>query len=170
VFERYGLASLVLAKFIPGYSTLAPPLAGIVGTCPLMFLTFNTAGSLAWAGLPLLAGFVLHRMVDRVVGVLEGFGTWGAAILAGGLALYLLLRWVRLRRFRRALRIARISAEELHRMMDAGHDPLVLDVRTKLVFALDPRTIPGALRFHVDELESKLAGVPREREIVLFCT
>jgi len=170
VFERFGLGSLVLAKFIPGYSTLAPPLAGIVGTGPLTFLAYNTAGSLVWAGLPLLAGMLLHRVVDRVLAVLEGLGTWGVAVLAGGLALYLLIRWARLSRFRRALRIARISAEELRRMMDAGHRPLILDVRTNLVFGLDPRTIPGAMRFHVGELDSKLAGIPREQEIVLFCT
>jgi rhodanese-related sulfurtransferase len=55
-------------------------------------------------------------------------------------------------------------------MMDAGHQPLILDVRTNLVFGLDPRTIPGAIRFHIDELDSMLGGVPREKEIVLFCT
>ncbi len=170
VFERYGLASLALAKFIPGYSTLAPPLAGIVGTRPLVFLTYNTAGSVAWAGLPIAAGMLLHRMVDRVIGGLEGLGSWGVAVLGAGLAFYLLARWARLLRFRRALRIARISADELQRMMDAGQPPLILDVRTKLTFALDPRTIPGAIRFHIDELDSKLAGVPREEEIVLFCT
>ena len=170
VFERYGLASLALAKFIPGYSTLAPPLAGIVGTRPLAFLAYNTAGSVLWAGLPLLAGMLLHRMVDRLLGVIEGLGTLGVAVLAGGLALYLVARWARLHRFRKALRMARISVEELQRMMDAGHQPVILDVRTNLVFALDPRTIPGALRFHIDELDSKLTDVPREREIVLFCT
>jgi len=170
VFERYGLASLVLAKFIPGYSTLAPPLAGITGTRPVRFLAYNTAGSLVWAGVPLLAGMALHHAVDRVLAVLEGLGTWGVVALAAGLALYLAARWARLVRFRQALRIARISADELHRMMDAGHQPLVLDVRTNLVFALDPRTIPGAIRFHIDELDSKLADVPRDKEIVLFCT
>ncbi len=170
VFERYGLASLVLAKFIPGYSTLAPPLAGIVGTGPLAFLAYNTAGSVIWAGLPLAAGMLMHRAVDRVLAVLEGLGTWGVAVLVGGLAVYLVARWARLTWFRRALRIARVSAAELQGMMDAGQPPVVLDVRTSLVVGLDPRTIPGAIRFHIDELDTKLAGVPRDREIVLFCT
>ncbi len=170
VFERYGLASLVLAKFIPGYSTVAPPLAGIVGTGPLVFLAYNTAGSLLWAGLPLVAGIFLNRMVGRVLAVLEGLGTWGVVVLAGGLAAYLLIRWARLARFRRALRIARISADELQRMMDDGNQPLILDVRTTLVLGLDPRTIPGAIRFHIDDLDQKLSGIPREQEIILYCT
>lgn len=170
VFERYGLFSLVLAKFIPGYSTLAPPLAGIVGTRPARFLAYNTAGSLAWAGLPLLAGMLLHGTVNRALGVLEGFGSWGLAVLVGGLALYLAGRWARLSWFRRALRVARISVEELKRLMDAGQQPLILDVRTTLMVALDPRTIPGAIRFHIDELDLRLADVPRDKEIILFCT
>ena len=170
VFERYGLFSLVLAKFIPGYSTLAPPLAGIVGTRPAVFLAYNTAGSLVWAGLPLLAGMLLHRTVNRVLDVLAGLGAWGLAVVGGGLALYLIGRWARLSWFRRALRVARISVEELKRLMDSGQQPLILDVRTTLVVALDPRTIPGAIRFHVDELDLELADVPREREIILFCT
>ncbi len=170
VFERYGPASLVLAKFIPGYSTVAPPLAGVVGTSPGTFLAYNTAGSVVWAGLQVLAGFFLHTMVDRVLSALEALGTWGVAVLAGGLVVYLLVRWARMSRFRRALRLARVSPEELRRMLEDGREPLILDVRTDLVFGVDPRTIPGAIRFHIDELDSKLAGIPREREVVLFCT
>ena len=45
IFERFGLMSLALAKFIPPYSTVAPPLAGIMGTRTAEFLLYNTAGA-----------------------------------------------------------------------------------------------------------------------------
>jgi membrane protein DedA with SNARE-associated domain len=170
VFERYGLLSLVVAKFIPGYSTIAPTLAGILRTAALPFLAYTAAGALLWAGAPLVAGMVLHRTVDRTLRAIEGLGTWSVAALALALALYLLFRWARLLRFRRTLRMARVSVDELRRMMNEGRGPLILDVRTHLAHLHDPRAIPGAIRFRLEELDEKLAGIPREQEIVLYCT
>jgi membrane protein DedA with SNARE-associated domain len=170
IFERYGLLSLVVAKFIPGYSTVAPPLAGILGTEMGSFLLYNTAGAAVWAGAAVAAGVIFHRQVDRLVAAIDGLGLWGIGLLALGLVLYLLMRWARLVQFQRVLRMARISVEELRRLLTEGHNPLILDVRTRLAYRHDPRTIPGAIRFHVDELDEKLAGIPREQEIILYCT
>jgi membrane protein DedA with SNARE-associated domain len=170
VFERFGPASLVIAKFIPGYSTVAPPLAGILGTPMPAFLLYNAAGAIVWAGVAVAAGMLFHSTVESLVGTLEALGSWGLALTVLGLVLYVLWRWARLVQFQQALRIARISAEELRRLMDEGHQPLILDVRTNLSFRHDPRTIPGAIRFHLDELDQKLAGIPRDKEIILYCT
>jgi membrane protein DedA with SNARE-associated domain len=170
VFERFGPLSLVIAKFIPGYSTVAPPLAGILGTSMPAFLLYNAAGAVVWAGVAVAGGMLFHTTVQRLVGTLEALGSWGLALLALGLALYLLWRWARLVHFQQVLRIARISVQELRRLMDEGHQPLILDVRTNLSFRYDPRTIPGAIRFHLDELDQKLAGIPRDQEIILYCT
>ncbi len=170
IFERFGLLSLIVAKFIPGYSTVAPPLAGILGTPTVPFLVYNAAGATVWAGSAIVGGLIFHRVVDRVVAAVDGLGSWGMALLALGLALYLLMRWGRLVRFQRVLRMARISVEELRRLVDEGHNPLILDVRTSLSYRYDPRTIPGAIRFHLNELDEKLAGIPREQEIILYCT
>jgi len=170
IFERYGLMSLALAKFIPGYSTVAPPLAGILGTPAGSFFLYNTIGASVWAGAAVAGGVIFHRQVDRLVAALDGLGAWGLALLVLGLALYLLIRWTRLVQFQRVLRIARISVEELRRLLVEGHNPLILDVRTNLSYRYDPRTIPGAVRFHLNELDEKLAGIPREQEIILYCT
>ncbi len=170
VFERFGPRSLVIAKFIPGYSTVAPPLAGILGTPMPAFLLYNTAGATVWAGAAVVGGMFFHGTVEKLVGTLEALGSWGLALLVLGLILYVLWRWARLVHFQQTLRLARISVEELRRLMDEGHHPLVLDVRTNLSFRHDPRTIPGAIRFHLDELDQKLAGIPREQEIILYCT
>jgi membrane protein DedA with SNARE-associated domain len=170
IFERFGLFSLVVAKFIPGYSTVAPPLAGILGTRTGTFLLYNTAGAAVWAGSAIAAGVLFHHQVDRLVAALDRMGSWGLVLLILGLALYLLMRWARLVQFQRVLRMARISVEELRRLLVEGHNPLILDVRTSLAYRYDPRTIPGAIRFHVAELDEKLAGIPRDQEIILYCT
>ncbi len=170
VFERYGLASLVVAKFIPGYSTVAPPLAGILGTPLAPFLAYAAGGAALWAGLPVALGMLFHSTVERLLASLERLGTWSLAALTLALALYLLFRWARLARFQRTLRMARVSVEELRRLIDEGRRPLVLDVRTHLAHRHDPRRIPGALRFRIEELDQKLAGIPREQEVILYCT
>ncbi len=170
VFERFGAASLAIAKFIPGYSTVAPPLAGILRTPTTTFLLFDAAGAAIWAGVAVAGGMIFHRAVDRLLATFEALGIWGLAVLALALALYLLWRWARLVQFQQVLRIARISVDELRSLMDDGHRPVILDVRTNLSFRFDPRTIPGAIRFHIDDLDQKLAGMPREQEIILYCT
>jgi len=170
VFERFGPLSLIIAKFIPGYSTVAPPLAGILGTPMTTFLLYNAAGAFVWAGVAVAGGLIFHATVDTLLKTLESLGSWGIVLLALGLALYLLWRWAHLVQFQQTLRIARISAQELRSLMDEGHHPLVLDVRTNLSYRFDPRTIPGAIRFHLDELDRKLAGIPRDQEIILYCT
>jgi len=170
VYERLGLASLLVAKFVPGYSTLAPPLAGITGTRPLTFTAVNALGATIWAGSAVAAGWLFHNAVGGILASLDRLGDWGVALALVGLPLYLIYRWARLKQFQRLLRMARISVQELRDLMDKGHDPLVLDVRTSLAYRYDPRRIPGSVRFHVDELDKELAGIPPDREIILYCT
>jgi rhodanese-related sulfurtransferase len=68
------------------------------------------------------------------------------------------------------LYLARISVADLKRMMDAGEAPAIVDVRNRSAHVHDPRRIPGALRVTFDEIDEKLAGLPRDREVVLYCT
>ena len=170
IFERFGMLSLVIAKFIPGYSTLAPPLAGMLRTSTPVFLAYTTVGAAVWAGSAVVGGLLFHRVVDRLVRTLDALGSLGVALLVVGLGLYLLVRWARLVQFRRALGLARISAVELRDLVDDGRDPLILDVRSKLSYESDPRIIPGAVRFHLGELDEKLGGIARDRELILYCT
>jgi len=74
------------------------------------------------------------------------------------------------RRFLRKLRIARITPEELKTMLDAGGDVMVVDVRDRLGFQTEPSIIPGALHLTTEELEARHLEIPRERDIILYCT
>ena len=170
VFEKYGLASLLFAKFVPGYSTVAPPLAGAAGTPYPRFLLFTSGGTLLWAGSGLLLGLVFHGAVDRVLAFLSSLGGWAFVVLAGGLLLYIAFKWHQRRRFYRFLRMARIRVHDLRNLMDAGEAPVVVDVRSRAARQRDPRRIPGARTIDLEDLDAQIALLPADREIVLYCT
>lgn len=170
LFERWGVPALVVAKFVPGFSTVAPPLAGTTGVGLVRFLFYDLAGSALWAGAAVLGGVVFHRAVDRLLALFESFGSTALELLLGGLALVVLVKWYERRRFYRSLRMARISVDELRRAREEGRDPLVIDVRSVAARGSDPWRIAGALALDPEALDVGLAELAREREIILYCT
>jgi membrane protein DedA with SNARE-associated domain len=169
-FTRYGLASLLFAKFVPGFSTVAPPLAGASSASVASFLAWDAGGALLWAGSGFAAGAIFHRAVDRVLDVLASFGG-GALVLVGiGLALFVLWKYAQRRRFYRALRMARISPQEVSELIARGESPVILDVRSAAAREADPRRIPGARPLELAGVEAGLSDLPRDREIILYCT
>jgi membrane protein DedA with SNARE-associated domain/rhodanese-related sulfurtransferase len=168
-FERYGPGALVLARFLPGLGMLGPPLAGGLGFKASTFLFFNGVGSVLWAAAGLALGSVFHAQVEWLLDALAALGSQAFVIVAALVALYVAYRWWTRWRFRNALRAARISVPELHEMMSRGDDVLVLDVRSRLHRRLDGRSIPGSTPIDLDNIEQALAGIPRDREIVVYC-
>ena len=170
VFERWGMPSLLVAKFIPGFSTVAPPMAGATRATLDEFLLFDGGGALLWAGAGVVAGMIFHRAIDRALAYLASFGGAAFVLLGAGLVVFIAFKWWQRRRFYKVLRMARISVEDLRRLMDEGRSPVVLDVRTGKGRALDPRRIQGASVLDVDHLDEALKDLPRDREIILYCT
>ncbi len=169
-FARLGAHSLVLAKFIPGVETVAPPLAGVFHMRRSRFLLFDALGTLVWAGTFLGLGHLFHRQVDQVAGEAARLGGWLFALLGILRALYVAWKFVRRRRFLAELRIARITPEELRAKLDAGEDIVIVDVRHSVDFEADPRTIPGARSIPVEEFDQGEPEIPRDREVILYCT
>lgn len=168
-FERYRLASLVAARFIPGLATLAPPLAGALGLRTSAFLLYSGAGTVLWSGTGLVLGLVFHAQIDWLLGRLADLGGPALVVLAALLALYVAFRLLDRMRFIRSLRSARIGVTELYSMITKGDNPLILDVRSKTHRSLDRRSIPGAWPVDPDLLEESLANIPRGREVVVYC-
>jgi membrane protein DedA with SNARE-associated domain len=170
VFDKYGPSSLVVAKFVPGLSTIAPPLAG-VGRMPMgSFVLWSALAGACWAGAFLVLGWIFSSQLEMVYAYMERLGSWAFAILAGCVGGYVACKWIGRQRFLRKLRIARITPEELKSMMDGGQEPLVVDVRDRVDFEAEPAIIPGALHLSIDELDARHREIPREREIILYCT
>ena len=170
LFDRYGLASLLFAKFIPGYSTVAPPLAGAAGAPLPRFLLFTAGGALLWSGSALALGVLFHGAIERALSFLVSLGSGALALLGGALVLYIAVKWMQRRRFYKVLRMARIRAADLRRLMDEGKAPVIVDVRSSNARQRDPRRIPGAILVDILELNEKISHLPIDREIVLYCT
>ncbi len=169
-FAQHGAHSLLVAKFVPGLNTAAPPLAGIIGMRVWRFLVFTGLGGLIWAGAFVGLGYGFSSQLERVAMYASRLGSWVVVIAAGSLAAYILAKYIARRRFLRQLRIARITPEELKAKLDAGEALVLVDVRHSIDFETDPAIIPGALHLTPEELEARHHEIPRDREIVLYCT
>ncbi len=128
-FDRWGGLALVLSKFIPGLSTIAPPLAGAMRLGWPSFLLLNSLGVVIWAGIAIAAGMAFHAQINELVLGLEDLGTLAIEIIAVLLGGYIALKWWERRRFYNMLRIARIGVDELRALVDGGKRPVVVDVR-----------------------------------------
>jgi membrane protein DedA with SNARE-associated domain len=166
VFVRHGARTLLVAKFVPGLATVAPPLSGVIGMRLSRFVPYAGAGALLWAGAYFLLGFIFS---DQIEDVARHAATLGGLFVAA-FAAWLAWKYAQRQRFLRDLRVARISPEDLGRRLEAGEEVVVVDLRGALDFAADPSTIPGALRVSADELAERHDLIPRDREIVLYCT
>jgi membrane protein DedA with SNARE-associated domain len=170
LFDRFGARALLFSKFIPGFSMVAPPLAGSLKTPLYRFLLYDAGGTMIWAGLALVLGAAFRRTVDRVLVALQALGARALLVLGAALLLFILAKWWQRRRFYKALRMARITPQELRELMDKGETPLVFDVRGKQTRELDPRHVPGAVVLDLPELDHQVTGLPRDGFIVLYCT
>jgi membrane protein DedA with SNARE-associated domain len=170
LFIRHGVRTLLVAKFLPGLTTVLPPLAGVFGVPRLQFALFDIAGSVLWAGFWTGLGYVFSSAIEDVVLRVASLGR-GAALLIGAAVIgYVGLKYLRRWLFLRRLRIARISAEALRLKVDAGEDVAIIDLRTTLDVTAVPWAIPGSRWIPAEHLDDRLPEIPRDRELVLYCS
>ncbi|TMH31832.1 MAG: sulfurtransferase [Betaproteobacteria bacterium] len=169
-FERWGLNALLIAKFVPGIALLAPPLAGATRIGWLPFLLFNGAGAALWVGVAVVGGMLLGSQIEGLLAYVEQYGTAAALVAAAVVLAYIAFKWWERHRFYAMLRMARISVDELYRLMDQGETPLVVDVRSQTARSMEPRYIPGAVHLPMHGFESHIQELPRDRDIILYCS
>jgi len=170
VFTRYGARALIIAPFIPGLTTLAPPLAGMSGMRLRRYLLLDVIGDLLWVSTFVGLGWLAGEPFFRVVGVVMDYAGSAAGFLAGLLALYLAYKLLQRLRFRSQLRVSRLSAGELKRRLDAGDDMVLVDLRHRREVEDSGSTLPGALHISPEELGHRHKEIARGREVVLFCS
>jgi membrane protein DedA with SNARE-associated domain/rhodanese-related sulfurtransferase len=169
-FVRWGSSLLIVAKFIPGLSTMAPPMAGALRLGWVSFLLFDSIGTIVWIGSAIGAGLIFHTQIDALFAGLKSMGTIAFFLIAGLLLIYILIKWWERQRLYKALRMARINANELQQMIDAGGKPVIADVRSSLARAIEHRRIPGALPVTLNEVDALIGHLPNDSEIILYCS
>lgn len=170
LFSRYGATTLLFAKFVPGLGAAAAPLSGLTRMPLWKFLSADALGAIAWSGAYLGAGFIFRNQLEEAAEYAGRMGSWLVVILAGALAAYILWKYYERRRFIRDLRVARVTAEELRDLLQSGDEVIVVDLRRSLEVQHEGVKVPGAVWIPVDELDQRNDELPREKEVVLYCS
>jgi membrane protein DedA with SNARE-associated domain/rhodanese-related sulfurtransferase len=169
-FERWGVNSLVIAKFVPGLSIIAPPMAGALRIGWARFLILSTIAAMLWVGVALLGGALFQAQIESLLQVLSHYGGMAASVIVAALALYIVFKWWERARFFKQLRMSRISVTDLHQLIQSGGAPIIVDVRSSTARSLDPRWIPGARHVPLNDVAHHIGDLPKNRDIVLYCT
>ena len=170
LFHRWGSLTFVVAKFVPGLLMISPAMAGTMRLSGWSFALLDGLGAAIWAGVAIGTGMLFHHEISRLIGNLEELGAIAVAAIGVVLGGYVARRWWQRRRFYNRLRMARITVDELHRLIAEGQRPVIVDLRTSFVREQDSRSIPDALVMDFAEVDRWLDQVPTDREIIFYCT
>jgi membrane protein DedA with SNARE-associated domain len=168
-FLRYGMNSLIFAKFVPGLNTIAPPMAGMVQSKFFAFFWRDVLGSVIYSVALILPGFLFERRIFEITAVLEEVGRSLLWLIIAAIGLYVLFKFLRLKYLQRLLYKERITPQELYQRIQEGEDFTLLDLRSKIQDS-QMQKLPGAIQMLPDEIDKHIAQLSRDRWIVMYCT
>jgi membrane protein DedA with SNARE-associated domain len=169
-FGRNGLKTLLVAKFIPGFNTVSPPLTGMLKTTFARFTLFDLGGIGLWVMSAVLLGLGFRTEVEWLIEWLTAFGRTGVLILAVLLAGWFLLKVVDRLRFFHLIERSRISPQTLKERLDGGENLVVVDLRSNLAYRQEGLKVRGAIHIPPGEFELRYREIPKGRPIVMYCT
>jgi membrane protein DedA with SNARE-associated domain/rhodanese-related sulfurtransferase len=169
ILSRWGGSSLIAAKFLPGISVVAAPMAGALGMSWQRFISYDIGAALIWTLAFLAVGVVFAGQIVVVLDFMTKFGTIAAVAIVIALTTMIIYRYLR-RRWMLSDRYApRIAVHELRELIRRGEAPIVIDVRSSVAMLQDGRRVPGAIAATLAQLPTTAAELPRDREVVLYC-
>jgi len=169
-FGRRRRTTLLYAKFIPGLATLSSPVAGQNGMSYATFLLFDGLGAVLWMGALLTAGRLFGDALKKDPTLFNWVGRFSGALLILGILAFFIARVYRRRMLLRKLVQARLEPHELKAQLDAGEPVYIVDLRQPLELVPDPFALPGAVHVSPEALAGRIHEIPRDRDIVLYCT
>jgi membrane protein DedA with SNARE-associated domain/rhodanese-related sulfurtransferase len=174
-FTRRGPVTLLFAKFVPGLSTVAAPIAGQTGMSYPRFLFWDLSGSLVWSLSMILAGRFFGDVAQRSQAFFHLLSHFAALVFLLMVVGFLVYRVVKQRRFLSSVRELRLEPAQLKALIDLAAaegtpEPYIVDLRHPLDYLPDPRVLPGAVRIGPSELTRRADSIPRDRDIILYCT
>jgi membrane protein DedA with SNARE-associated domain/rhodanese-related sulfurtransferase len=166
-FHRRKAATILFAKFLPGVNTIMPPLAGVSGMRLSAFLLLDTAGAFLWAASCIGLGFAFGEEIAETARGVQGMMGW---IFLGGLAAT--VAWRIGYRFWLVKRYGgnRIEPDEVYQRIREGQEVYLLDLRRDDDYDASDRMISGAFRLRPASFHRHAMDLPRNRDLVLYCT
>ena len=168
IFTRWGAQSLMVAKFIPGFASVATAMAGVLRVPLWRFLPADAIGATLWSGVAIALGYIFRNAIDDVLVVLQEMGKIGLGLIVLAFAAYVFWKWLQRKRFIRQLVMDRISVDEVRRLMDEGNIGMVIDVRSPMAQEITGR-IPGAVTVDPQNMTFDLIAVEPQSEVVVYC-
>jgi membrane protein DedA with SNARE-associated domain len=110
IFARHDARSMLIAKFVPGLTTVMPPLAGVFAVARWRFALYDLTGVLLWAGTWLALGYFFSDAIVLIAARATELGHILVLVIAIALAGYVLVKYVR-RHLSRRLWTERVSSE-----------------------------------------------------------
>ena len=167
IFERWGFFSVVVSKFVPGFSTVGPPIAGALKMPFGAFAVASLASAALWVGAYMGIGYVFARQIDFVLAWMADHAALALIAVVGALASYIGFKAFERYRLGRYVDAARITIDELRELLSGEPRPFVVDVGSRLAHQSRPH-IPGARMLDLDAI-SRAQDFPIDQDIILYC-
>jgi membrane protein DedA with SNARE-associated domain/rhodanese-related sulfurtransferase len=167
-FYRRGRTLLVIAKFIPGINTMAPPLAGSMRMRLGTFLRLDLAGAALYAGSYFAVGYIFSGALDVVMRGYDSAGKVVGWIVIALLIAYLLFRVWLWAKGRAMTAVPVASPEDVARELADG--ALVFDVRSHGYFDPKATRIQGSRRLDPNGIRQPGTKLPGEGKFFVYCT
>jgi len=168
IFQRFGPSSMLFAKFVPGFASVATAMAGAIRLSYLKFVAFDAVGATLWVGVGVGLGYLFRDAIGELMAKLSSLGKYGVMLVVAGFALYILFKWYRRYVFTRQLRMDRVTVDELRNLIDENKVQALVDVRSALTQAATGR-IPGARAIDMKKINEGFKDVPIEGEVIVYC-
>lgn len=166
-FYKRGRVLLVVAKFLPGINTMAPPLSGSMGMPAAQFFLLDFMGAMLYTGVWFGGGFLFSGVLSAIT---RGYSVFGDVVgWAIGAAVVIWIAY-RIRLWIGARKLRPVRMIKAHELAKSSSDVVVLDVRSHGYFEKDTKRIHGSARLEPNALSDQATSLPKDKEIVVYCT
>jgi membrane protein DedA with SNARE-associated domain len=171
-FYKRGRATLVIAKFIPGVSAMAAPLAGSMKMPFVQFLGLDLVGAsfyaLAYGGI----GFLFRDFLTAITRGFRAAGRVTEIVVILALIAYIAHRVWLYSKYRVYLVVPRVQVMELAKKLQSEEKGkiLLVDVRSQGYYDSGAARIRGSVRIEPNNLSHEIEKLPKDKDIYLYCT
>ncbi|HEY3915932.1 MAG TPA: DedA family protein/thiosulfate sulfurtransferase GlpE [Verrucomicrobiae bacterium] len=169
-FSRWGLKGIIVAKFIPGLNTMAPPIAGMSKISAGQFALVDTLGSVLYGGCCIYLGYLFSSQIQQIESALASIGGSALCLVIGVIVAYVAYKYWQRKQLLDELRMTRVTADEVHQMQSEGKSLAIIDMRSAAELERDPVLIAGAVHLSLDDIEQRRYKIPADQEVIVYCS